>query len=134
VFDKGVERMPGDEVWILGERRSSGEQKYYISNLPADVSLKTLAAAVKARWICEQAHQQLKEELGLDHFEGRSWAGLHRHGLMTMIAYAFLQSRRLTAAERKKKSLRSTATTQHAGHQTSHPQRLHAASTTMHAL
>jgi SRSO17 transposase len=78
VFDKGVERMPGDEVWILGERRSSGEQKYYISNLPADVSLKTLAAAVKARWICEQAHQQLKEELGLDHYEGRSWAGLRR--------------------------------------------------------
>jgi SRSO17 transposase len=95
--------MPGDEVWILGERRSSGEQKYYISNLPADVSLKTLAAAVKARWICEQAHQQLKEELGLDHFEGRSWAGLHRHALMTMIAYAFLQSRRLTAAGRKKR-------------------------------
>jgi Transposase DDE domain len=89
VFDKGIERMPGDEVWILGERRSSGEQKYYISNLPADVPLKTLAAAVKARWICEQAHQQLKEELGLDHFEGRSWAGLHRHALMTMIAYAF---------------------------------------------
>ena len=96
--------MPGDEVWILGERRSSGEQKYYVSNLPADVSLKTLAAAVKARWICEQAHQQLKEELGLDHFEGRSWAGLHRHALMTMIAYAFLQSRRLTAAGRKKKN------------------------------
>ena len=135
VFDKGVERMPGDEVWILGERRSSGEQKYYISNLPADVSLKTLAAAVKARWICEQAHQQLKEELGLDHFEGRSWAGLHRHALMTMIAYAFLQSRRLTAAGRKKKSLRSTATTEHAGHQTSHPRPLRAASTTtMHAL
>ncbi len=129
VFDKGVERMPGDEVWILGERRSSGEQKYYISNLPADVSLETLAAAVKARWICEQAHQQLKEELGLDHFEGRSWAGLHRHALMTMIAYAFLQSRRLTAAGRKKKSLRSTATTEHAGHQTSHPRRLRAAST-----
>jgi SRSO17 transposase len=90
-------------VWILGERRSSGEQKYYVSNLPADASLKTLAAAVKARWICEQAHQQLKEELGLDHFEGRSWAGLHRHALMTMIAYAFLQSRRLTTAGRKKR-------------------------------
>ena len=115
MFDKGVERMPGDEVWILGERRSSGEQKYYISNLPADVSLKTLASAVKARWICEQAHQQLKEELGLDHFEGRSWAGLHRHALMTMIAYAFLQSRRLTAAGRKKKSLRSTASTKLTG-------------------
>ncbi len=129
VLDKGVERMPGDEVWIVGERRSTGEQKYYISNLPADVSLKTLAASVKARWICEQAHQQLKEELGLDHFEGRSWTGLHRHALMTMIAYAFLQSRRLAAAGRKKKSLRPPATTQHAGHKTSHPRSLRATST-----
>ena len=66
---------------------------------------------VKARWICEQAHQQLKEELGLDHFEGRSWIGLHRHALMTMIAYAFLQTRRLKAAGRKKKSRRPAATT-----------------------
>jgi SRSO17 transposase len=41
-------------------------------------ALKTLAAAIKARWICEQAHQQLKEALGLDHFEGRSWRGLDR--------------------------------------------------------
>lgn len=90
--------MPGDEVWLVGERRSTGEQKYYVSNLPADTSLKTLAATIKARWICK--HQQLKEELGLDHFEGRSWIGLHRHALMTMIAYAFLQSRRLTAAGR----------------------------------
>ena len=51
--------------------------------------LRTLAATIKA--VCEQAHQQLKEELGLDHCEGRSWQGLHRHALMTMIAYAFLQ-------------------------------------------
>jgi SRSO17 transposase len=114
VFDNGVERMPGDEVWIIGERRPGGEQKYYVSNLPADVPLRTLAAAVKARWICEQAHQQLKEELGLDHFEGRSWSGLHRHALMTMIAYAFLQSRRLTAAGRKKKKQRSTTTAEFA--------------------
>jgi SRSO17 transposase len=71
--------MPGDEVWLVGERRSTGEQKYYVSNLPADASLKMLAATIKARWVCEQAHQQLKEELGLDHFEGRSWTGLHRH-------------------------------------------------------
>jgi SRSO17 transposase len=40
-----------------------------------------LAATIKARWICEQAHQQSKEKLGLDHFEGRSWQGLHRHAL-----------------------------------------------------
>jgi hypothetical protein len=55
------------------------------------------------QWICEQAHQQLKEELGLDHFEGRSWQGLHRHALMTMIAYAFLQHRRLKTARREKR-------------------------------
>ncbi|MHC2385001.1 SRSO17 transposase [Bradyrhizobium liaoningense] len=62
-----------------------------------------MAATVKARWICEQAHQQLKEELGLDHFEGRSWHGLHRHTLMTMIAYAFLQHRRIAKAGREKR-------------------------------
>lgn len=103
MLDNRVQCMPGDEVWLVSERRASGEQKYYVSNLPAEASLRTLAAAIKARWICEQAHQQLKEELGLDHFEGRSWSGLHRHALMTMIAYALLQSRRLKAAGRKKR-------------------------------
>jgi hypothetical protein len=90
--------MPGEEAWLVGEWRSSGERKYYLSNLPAGVSLRKLAAAIKARWVCEQAHQQMKEQLGLDHFEGRSWRGLHRHALMTMIAYAFLQHRRLMQA------------------------------------
>lgn len=89
MLDNRMQCMPGDEVWLVGERRSTGEQKYFVSNLPADASLKLLAAT-KARWICEQAHQQLKEELGLDNFEGRSWTGLHRHALMTMIAYACL--------------------------------------------
>jgi len=97
------QHMPGQEVWLVGERRASGEQKYYVSNLPAETSLKRLAAAIKARWVCEEAHQQLKEELGLDHFEGRSWTGLHRHALMTLIAFAFLQHRRLAAAGRGEK-------------------------------
>jgi len=123
-----VQCMPGNEVWLVGERRSTGEQKYYVSNLPADATLKMLAAAIKARWICEQAHQQLKEELGLDHFEGRSWTGLHRHALMTMVAYAFLQSRRLKAAGRKKKNRGTAAATQHASDQTGHPQPVRAAS------
>jgi len=105
----GAQHMPGEEAWLVGEHRSNGERKYYLSNLPADIPIKKLAGAIKARWICEQAHQQLKEELGLDHFEGRSWTGLHRHGLMTMIAYAFLQSRRLAAAGRKKKSRRTAS-------------------------
>lgn len=110
--DGRVQAMPGEEeVWLVGERRESGEQKYYLSNLPADADLKTLAAAIKARWICEQAHQQLKEELGLDHFEGRSWTGLHRHCLMAMIAFAFLQSQRLKQAKGGKKNRRTATTT-----------------------
>ena len=104
IRDKGQQHLPGDEAWLIGEHRMSGEKKYYLANLPAKTDLRTLAATIKARWICEQAHQQLKEELGLDHFEGRSWQGLHRHALMTMIAYAFLQHRRLATAKRKKKS------------------------------
>jgi len=50
-----------------------------IGRVPGDTSVKEVAGAIKARWICEQAHQQLKEELGLDHFEGRSWTALNRH-------------------------------------------------------
>jgi SRSO17 transposase len=109
IRDKGQQHLPGDEAWLIGEHRASGEKKYYLANLPAGMNLRTLAATIKARWICEQAHQQLKEELGLDHFEGRSWQGLHRHALMTMIAYAFLQHRRLTQAKREKKNQRASA-------------------------
>ena len=101
IWDKGQQHLPGDEAWLIGEQRLSGEKKYYLADLPAEMDLRNLAATIKARWICEQAHQQLKEELGLDHFEGRSWQGLHRHALMTMIAYAFLQHRRLTKVRRK---------------------------------
>ena len=86
---QGNQHLPGEAVWLVREERGSGERKFYLSNLPADATLKQFAATIKARWICEQVHQQMKEELGLDHFEGRSWTGLHRHALMTMIAYAF---------------------------------------------
>jgi SRSO17 transposase len=125
IRDKGQQHLPGDEAWLIGVHRTSGEKKYYLANLPAGMSLRALAAAIKARWVCEQAHQQLKEELGLDHFEGRSWPGLHRHALMTMIAYAFLQHRRLTRARRKKKSQRTAPSTKLAGRASRHRQSLH---------
>ncbi len=114
--ERSHQHLPGnEEVWLVGERRSTGEQKYYLSNLPPETTLKTLAATIKARWLCEQAHQQLKEELGLDHFEGRSWSGLHRHALMSMIAFLYLQHRRLEAAKREKKQARSAASAESAG-------------------
>jgi SRSO17 transposase len=63
----------------------------------------------------------MKEELGLDHFERRSWQGLHRHALMTMIAYAFLQHRRLATARRKKKNQRIAAPADFASRASRHP-------------
>src|SRR3712207_1796631 len=53
--------LPGQEAWPVGEWRSSGEREYYLCNLPPRTSLRALAAAIKARWVCEQAHQQLKD-------------------------------------------------------------------------
>jgi len=129
IKDMGQQHLPGDEAWLIGEHRTSGEKKYYLANMPAKTNLRTLAATIKARWICEQAHQQLKEELGLDHFEGRSWQGLHRHALMTMIAYAFLQHRRLAQAGRKKKNQRSPASAEPASRTPSH-RRSHRSTTT----
>ena len=56
---------------------------------PSDETLlRTFAAALKVRWVCEQADEQMKEEQGLDHFEGRSWRGLDRHAVMVMFDYA----------------------------------------------
>jgi SRSO17 transposase len=86
-------RLPSDEVWLVAEARAN-ETKYYLCNYPADASMKQLAGIIKARWSCEQGHQQMKEELGLDHFEGRSWHGLHHHAVLTMVAFAFLQDLR----------------------------------------
>ena len=96
--------QPGEEVWLLGEWRNRGERKYYLSNQPPRTSLRQLAATIQARWVCEQAHQQLKQEVGLDDFEGRSWTGLHRHALMTCIAFAYLQHLQLKAAKRGEKA------------------------------
>jgi SRSO17 transposase len=91
----GGVHLPGDPAWLVCERLSNDERKFYLLNLPATTPAKKLVAAIKARWSCEQMHQQAKEELGLDHFEGRSWWGLHHHALLTMIAFAFLQTLRL---------------------------------------
>ena len=133
IRDEGQQHLPGDEAWLIGEYRASGEKKYYLANLPAATNLRTLAATIKARWICEQAHQQLKEELGLDHFEGRSWQGLHRHALMTMVA--FLQHRRLKKVRRKTKNQRTTTSTKLASRAPRHRRAHHStAASTLPAL
>ena len=90
-----AQHLPGEEAWLVCEERAAGERKYHLANHPVGTPLRTLAATIKARWACEQMHQQMKNELGLDHFEGRSWRGLRHHALLCQIAYAFLQHLRL---------------------------------------
>jgi SRSO17 transposase len=83
--------------WLLVEWRSDGTIKYALSNLPSDTPLVTAVRWWKERWQVEQGYRQLKRELGLDHFEGRSWTGFHHHVAMTFLAYGFLTLERLRA-------------------------------------
>jgi SRSO17 transposase len=121
-----AQHLPGEEAWLVGERRATGERKYHLANHPADTPLEVLAALIKARWVCEQMHQQLKEELGLDHFEGRSWRGLHHHALLCQLAFAFLQHLRLGGEKRRHSTRARTASaTQPASDPAAHRGGLH---------
>jgi SRSO17 transposase len=98
-------RRPGAERWLLIERLGDGAVKYYVSNAGRHISVRQMILWAHERWKIEQGYQQLKEELGLDHFEGRSWRGLHHHLTLCFIAYCFLQ----TVRRGKKKPLDVTA-------------------------
>ena len=100
IRDKGQQHLPGDEAWLVGEHRASGEKKYYLANLPAETNLRTLAATIKARWICEPAHQQMKEELRARSLRGSSWHGLHRHALQEIHGLAEVVDRFVMDFER----------------------------------
>jgi SRSO17 transposase len=78
--------------WLLIEwpQGEPGPTKYWFSNLLPQAGLSRLVFFAKVRWRIEQSYQQLKEELGLDHYEGRGYLGWHHHVTMTMLAYGFL--------------------------------------------
>jgi SRSO17 transposase len=79
-----------DPIWLLIEERSDGQIQYAFSNLPPRTSRIKAVRLWKSRWPVEQGYQQMKEELGLNHFEGRSWRGFHHHACLVMLAYGFL--------------------------------------------
>jgi SRSO17 transposase len=87
-----------DARWLLVEWRSDGSIRYALSNLPATATLSEGVSLWKSRWHVEQGYQQLKEELGLDHFEGRSWPGFHHHATLCCLAYGFLALERWRGA------------------------------------
>jgi len=87
---------PGPEVWLLSEwpRGEAAPSKFYLSSLPPKTSLRTLVRLAKLRWRIERDYQEMKGELGLDHFEGRTWTGFHHHAALCAAAHAFLALRR----------------------------------------
>ena len=84
--------------WLLIEwpEGEVAPTKYWLSTLPEDVSFRKLVALAKLRWRIERDYQELKQEVGLGHFEGRGWIGFHHHATMCIAAYGFLISERET--------------------------------------
>ena len=87
---------PRPEEWLLIEwpRSENEPRKYWLSNLDEKISLRNLVALAKQRWIIERDYEELKQELGLGHFEGRGWRGFHHHATLSIAAYGFLVAER----------------------------------------
>jgi SRSO17 transposase len=85
-------KKPHPEEWLLIEwpREESEPTKYWVSTLPARTKLKALVKLAKQRWIIERDYEELKQELGLGHYEGRGWRGFHHHAALCIAAYGFL--------------------------------------------
>ncbi len=88
--------QPQPEEWLLMEwpAGESEPTKYWLSTLSADIALLQLVHLAKHRWIIERDYQELKQELGLGHYEGRGWRGFHHHATLCIAAYGFLVSER----------------------------------------
>lgn len=85
-----------DAVWLICERTLGHEsvRKFHLSNLPPEIAPKELIRITHERWAIEMQYRDLKQEVGLDHFEGRNYPGFTRHLVLTALAYHFLQSER----------------------------------------
>jgi len=88
--------QPHPEEWLLIEwpRAEAEPTKYWLSTLPANTKLRDLVRLAKQRWIIERDYQELKQELGLGHYEGRGWRGFHHHATLCIAAYGFLVAER----------------------------------------
>jgi SRSO17 transposase len=88
--------VPRAIEWLLIEwpRGESAPTHYWLSTLPETTAPRALVRVAQLRWRVERDYQELKDELGLDHFEGRGWRGFHHHGSLCIAAYAFLAAER----------------------------------------
>ena len=99
-------QSPRDEEWLLIEwpKDEVEPTKYWLSTLPAKTPIKDLVRTAKMRWRIERDYQELKQEFGLGHYEGRGWRGFHHHATLSIAAYGFLVGQRSTPGGAKKKS------------------------------
>jgi SRSO17 transposase len=97
------DHQPPREEWLIVEWPADADAPtdYWLSNLPADTSRERLARLARLRWTIELDYRQLKGELGLDHYEGRSYAGFHHHCALVTCAHAFLTLERLCPPARR---------------------------------
>ena len=88
--------VPRDEEWLLVEWPPQEEKptRFWLATVPADIGFDRLVGLAKLRWRIERDYQDLKQELGLGHFEGRGWRGFHHHATLCIAAYAFLVAER----------------------------------------
>jgi SRSO17 transposase len=102
-------RAPRQDQWLLIEwpQDQAEPTKYWLSTLPADAALVDLVNSAKMRWRIERDYQELKQEFGLSHYEGRGWRGFHHHATLCIAAYGFLLAERLKHDGSKKNSTRS---------------------------
>lgn len=93
-----------DEEWLLIEwpKNDSEPLKYFLSTAPGDATLEQLVFVTKMRWRIERDYQELKQEFGLGHYEGRGWQGFHHHATLCIAAYGFLIIQRLNHRASKK--------------------------------
>jgi SRSO17 transposase len=98
-------QAPGTEQWLLCEwpKAEPAPCKFYLATLPTGTSVRALVRSAKLRWRVERDYQELKQEIGLDHFEGRSWRGFHHHATLCATAHAFLALRRALFPPAKRK-------------------------------
>jgi SRSO17 transposase len=87
---------PWPEEWLLVEWPEGAQEpsKYWLSTLPPRTALKDLVHVAKARWVIERDYQELKQEIGLGHYEGRGWRGFHHHASLCIAAHGFLVAER----------------------------------------
>lgn len=82
--------MPGERWLLLRRRLTDGERAYYVGYAPPDTDLQTLVRAAGTRWTVEECFATAKGEVGLDHYEVRSWYGWYRHMTLAIAALAYL--------------------------------------------